>query len=187
MATIVVGLPAEIDSIPTTGDPSTLPSKTPTGRLRNPVSQIVGEILKTNSIATAPTANISGGTDGTTGDWPVYIANAPNVPDNILTIFDTEGVKDGRIMIGGMTVKHPGIQIQIRSYDYLVGWDKANAVMVSLSEKVHNMKVILSGSTYMVYALSITSGPISLGKEVSDSKRYLFTVNATVSLIKRTT
>jgi hypothetical protein len=185
MATVAIVIASETDSVPASPK-SVAIAKTLTGRIRDPISKILGEVLKDNSIGVTPTTGISGGTGGNLGDWPIYIANAPNAPDNILTVFDTEGVKQGRIMLGGMTVKHPGFQVQIRCNDYLIGWDKANAVMVSLSEKVENKTVVIIGNTYIIYAISITSGPISLGKNVTESKRYIFTVNGTVSLLKRT-
>jgi len=179
MPTVVVGIASEIDSAL-----AVIISKTPTGKIVDPVSMIIRDILISNSIGVA--AATTGGTSGSSSDWPIFIINTPDTPDNILTIFDTAGTKHGRLMFGGKTLMNPGIQVQVRSNSYLFGWQKSNAVLASLSEEVLNETVVIGGNTYKVAAISITSGPLPLGKQPPESKRYLFTVNGTVSLIKRT-
>jgi hypothetical protein len=149
-------------------------------------SLMIDSLLSTYSHGVTATANNSGGTTGTSADWPIYTANKPDFPDNILTIFDTAGVKLGRYMKGGKTVGNPGFQIQIRSTSYPIGWQKANKIFTSLSEDVALDSVTIGSNTYTVNSIILTNPqPLSLGKEIEGkpgtSKRYLFSVNGLIS------
>ena len=153
-----------------------------TGTIIDTTAEIVGDLLIANSIGVIPTVGIAGGTDGTSSDWPIYSVNTPDDPDNIIVVRDTIGVKQGRLMPSGINLVRPGFQALIRSLNYKHGNTKANAIAISLAEDVANATVTIGAVTYTVHAVSITSGPISLGKSLEDSKRYLFAVNGTVSI-----
>ena len=120
-------------------------------------------------------------------DWPVYIAEEPDTPDSVITVYDTEGHKYGHHLVDGEIVEHPGVMIRVRAPNYNEGIAKARAIAVALDEDVELTTVTAddaegTGSeTYLVYAATLRSGPLSLGKEPK-TQRNLFTVNATVAL-----
>lgn len=122
-------------------------------------------------------------------DWPIYIAREPNAPDSVITIYNTAGVKEGRVMIGGEIQEHHGIQIRLRDNDHQNGFIKARELAVALDESVALNSVSLDDivgtgtSVYKVYAISRTSGPLAAGREPS-SERNIFTINATVALLQ---
>lgn len=116
------------------------------------------------------------------GDWPIYVSQEPTTPDNVITLYNTAGIKDGRLMPTGEVQEHPGVQIRVRATDDNTGWTKAEALAILLDETVLINQVNISTSVYIVYSVSRSPGPLVLGKEVADSKRDLFTINITTSI-----
>ena len=116
--------------------------------------------------------------------WPLYISHEPDGPrveDNCGTVYDTEGVKDGRVM-SGENIFHHGVQLRIRTGQYTDGWVKAEEAAVYL-ETVQEEEVDIGEETYQIDAVTQTSPILPLGQEEGTSKRReLFTVNFLVSL-----
>lgn len=113
--------------------------------------------------------------------WPVYVMDEPGSPDNVLTVFDTSPVTNGRRMVDGVRVQHWGLQVRIRATTPLLGWAKAQSLGVFLDEVVKQSPVQLGTSRYLVEAISLTS-LLSLGKETPTSKRVLYTINCLASM-----
>lgn len=116
------------------------------------------------------------------GSWPVYAAQTPNSPDNMVVVLGTSNTHQGRTHYDGEVQERHGVQILVRCITYPVGSTKANAIGIALDQDVYDTAIVIGSSTYNVHAFSRTSGPIDLGKETPDSKRDLFSINATVSL-----
>jgi len=114
-------------------------------------------------------------------DWPIYVSREPNAPDSVITIYNTTAVKQGRLMISGEVAERPGVQIRVRDPDEKSGFVKANAIAIALDGVTYG-GVTLDGTAYKVYAVSRTSGPLSIGKEDSPTKRNIFTLNVTAAL-----
>jgi hypothetical protein len=122
------------------------------------------------------------GTDPTTeGSWPIHASSEPDSPDDLITVYDTTGVTSGRIQRTGETVEHRGITIQVRGTDHQTAWAKADALRVALDESISTSPVTIGGYSYVVYAVTVKSGPLSLGTE-PNTNRFLFTINAVMSL-----
>jgi len=120
------------------------------------------------------------------GAWPVYASQTPDTPDSCITVVDTAGQKQGRMMVDGEVQEFPGVQVMVRCANPVTGWTKARAITVALDEGVTNTGVTIDGSVYVVYNVSRSSGPLSLGKDAPNSKRNLFSINATVTLRQTT-
>lgn len=123
--------------------------------------------------------------DPPAGPWPIYRGNEPSNPDNCLTVYDTEGMSDGRSMIDGEAYEHPGFQLRIRAVGHGTGHAKASELRHALAERIGMLAVGVAGGsavTYLLHSANRLSGVISLGKDVPDSKRYLFTINGTLAL-----
>lgn len=114
--------------------------------------------------------------------WPIYASNEPSDPDNCITVYDTAGTDDGRSMIDGELFGHYGIQVRVRSLDHATGWLKADAIQTALAETVYDNAVTIGGSSYLVHSANKIGDVLALGKDVSDTKRSLFTLNAVLSL-----
>jgi hypothetical protein len=74
--------------------------------------------------------------DGYDGDWPIFTSFFPddeNTPDQIITVYDTKGIKKGRLQ-PGETVIDPGFQVRVRANDYLVGYRKIAEIAAAFDE-----------------------------------------------------
>ena len=143
------------------------------GALTHSPADIIRQLLIDLSLGTAPADS---------GSWPIYVSAVPDTPDSIVTVTDTTGKDDGRLMNGGERQEHHGFQIAIRAVTHAAGFTKARAIAVSIDEDVDNADVTVSSSSYVVYAISRISGVIVAGKNPPTSKRNLFTINAVVAL-----
>lgn len=114
--------------------------------------------------------------------WPVFVGNEPTDPDDCLTLYDTTGFMAARSMIDGELVEWAGWQLRVRAVTQQTGFVKATALRRTMSEDILTVAVALDGTTYLVHCLNRFSGVISLGKDVTNSKRYLFTLNGTMAV-----
>ncbi len=116
---------------------------------------------------------------------PLYVSY---IPDSIGTktdlgsLFDVPGVKDGRLMTTGEVIPHHGIDLKIRSRDYVTGWAKAEEIATAL-DLLKNVIVTISSVTYQFDNISRNSLVNSEGVETKGTrKRYMFSVNFIVTL-----
>ena len=137
--------------------------------------------LGTNTITLASGQTIPIGlvTDPTTSQsWPCYASDEPDTPDNVVTIYDTQGRDDGRSMIDGERYEHHGIQIRVRAQSHVVGFLQARQIAVVLDQAVFRVGVTIAGHNFFVPCVSRTSGVIPLGRDTPNTKRRIFTINA---------
>lgn len=147
----------------------------PTSYLPEAFISIIYDLLITRSLGEAY---------NTSGTWPVFKANTPDTPDEVITVLETTGTQDGRDMNSGAYFERKGLQILVRSNTYVVGEIKSRAIVKDLTETI-TLPLIYQATSqeyYRINNLTKSSGPIPLGKEVEASKRYLFTSNFLVSL-----
>jgi len=135
-------------------------------------ADVVRWLLIAQSIGTDPSLSTA---------WPIYVANEPDTPDNLITVYDTAGIFEGRIQRTGEKVERRGIMIQVRGTSHPVTWAKMNALKLALDESVNKTLVDIGINQYIVYSISRQSGPISLGREPS-TNRFLFSINSVVTL-----
>lgn len=119
------------------------------------------------------------------GPWPVYDASEPNEPDNCITVYDTLGHDDARLLLGGELQQHYGLQIRIRALSHPVGWVKGTAIRTFFSEIVKTSNVTLESVSYLVWAITRIGQLSALGYDTSISKRRIFTLNCTTAIDQR--
>ena len=126
------------------------------------------------------------------GSWPLYVGHMPDavgVPDNCAAIYDTAGIKDGRLMLAGLGILHPGLQIKVRARTYAAGWAKADAVRVAMDAiKRAEQEVDATDSfyRYRLDNLSQTGTVLPLGTEKGTKRRQLFSINYLATLEETT-
>lgn len=126
-----------------------------------------------------------GAVPSTSAVWPIYVSQEPSDPDNVITVYDTVGVKQGRIMFNGEVLERYGIQVRVRSANHVDGYVKADTVKIALDKDVYRRKVQVDDTVYRLHAFTRPGAPLSLGKQ-PETRRDLFTINPTV-LIKDVT
>ena len=111
-------------------------------------------------------------------EWPVFVGRSPDgsdVVDDIITVYDTTGKQDGRIMKTGENINHPGLQIAVRSMFYTSGHNKLTGIAKGF-DSIKNVDVSVGTNNYTI--LSVSRGTIiPVGQETSGRTRFLFTLN----------
>ncbi len=148
------------------------------GSLEHSPEDIIRNLIIDLGHGTAPSAG---------GSWPVKVAQEPNEPDSVITVYGTAGVLQGKFQIDGEVQEHYGIQIRVRDARHYSGYGKANDIAVGLDAVLNQVVEVgtdagTGGSTnYTVYAVSRRSGPLAIGTE-PESKRRIFTINVVCAI-----
>ena len=143
-------------------------------------ADIIGQALTDLSLGSVPSYD-----DGTYngGTWPVFTTNEPDLPDNCITVYDTQGRDYGRAMADGHRFEHPGIQVRVRAQTHAVGFLKARQLAEQMDLGFLQLQVVMPDDTlYTIDELSRTSDVIPLGVDNPQTKRHLFTINAVVTV-----
>ena len=114
------------------------------------------------------------------GAWPIFVSHLPETPDNAICVYDTAGVKDGRLM-SGETIKHPGFQVRVRATGYANGFAQIEQIAIYL-DTLHQEAVVVDGDSYRIVAVTQTSGPVSIGQEPDGKRREGLTLNGTITV-----
>lgn len=115
--------------------------------------------------------------------WPIYVSAEPTDPDNVITLYDTEGRSHGRVHNDGERQEHHGFQVRVRARTHPLGYAKAKAIAETLDTGIYQEVVTMPDDThYLVHAVSRGSDVLPIGFESPTSKRVLFTINALVAL-----
>lgn len=152
------------------------------GSLTHAPSDVIRNLIIDLAEGTAPSAG---------GAWPIYVGQEPNSPDNVVTVYDTAGEIQGKAHVSGEVQERYGVQIRVRAANFHTGQNKARAIAVAL-DAVSATSVEVGtdagtgGETYLAYAVTRRSGPLSLGKNVTTSKLNVFTINV-VAALRQTT
>lgn len=144
--------------------------------LASPAYVLAQYIISVLTTMTTPTDN---------SDWPLYVNHMPDgggVKDDCGVVYDTTGVKDGRLMTG-LVPQHFGIQLRIRSLGNQAGYVKIEDLAADMDE-VLNGEISLGSGDYLIQNVSRTSPVISLGIEGGTKRRFLFTINFLVTMKK---
>lgn len=116
------------------------------------------------------------------GAWAVYENSLPDDPDNAIAVDDVEGRLQGRTQVDGRMQGVHGLSIVVRGVDQRTARTRANLIATALDETVNQNLVTISSNSYRVHAISRTSDTMSLGKDGTNSRRRLFSINAVASI-----
>jgi len=148
-----------------------------TGSIAHSPADILRHLLVDDSIGVLPSVG---------GTWPIYVANEPNSPDSVITIYDTVGQNTGRFQDNGEIQTRHGVQIRLRDPNHTDGYIKANEITEHLDKQIDWKNVTISSTTYTIFSVSRTTDVIPLGMETEEqtviSKRNIFTINALITL-----
>lgn len=156
--------------------------------LQHTPSEIIRQLLVNQSLGTSAVVPSSDNTS-----WPVYATNEPDVPDNVITIYDTQGRISGRSGVDGERDEHYGIQVRVRSLSHTTGYQKIRAIAQQMDGVIYHNVVRLSSIDYIVHCITRVGDTLPLGQmdkvyrtQDTASKRLLFVFNALVAISRRT-
>ena len=115
--------------------------------------------------------------------WPIYFGFMPGVPQapaDAIAVYDTVGLKDGRLINTGEVIEYPGIQIRVRATAYENGFDRIQRITNKLDTVLKHL-IIIGNDAYTIHNITRLGPPISLGQE-EGSTRVLFVVNTRMTL-----
>jgi Bacteriophage minor capsid protein len=108
-----------------------------------------------------------------------YMPDDETIHDDIVAVFNTSGIKDGRLMQSGKSIEHPGWQIRVRSlsptaglvYLKLIGdhLDVVYLETVTLDVAVDDISV--KRVRYRIESVQKTGTVLALGVDNKDRKR----------------
>ena len=133
--------------------------------LLSPPAEILAEYIKNEGLMSAPADNTA---------WPLYVSylSDSGIKNNAGAIYDTPGLKDGRLM-SGTVIQHYGLRLKIRCTVYNTGWAKIEAIATNL-DSVKNKAIVVGGEKYVVANVSRVEPVVHLGAEDGTKKRQLF-------------
>lgn len=113
------------------------------------------------------------------GNWPAYIATLPDsdgVKQNVIALFDEEGVKQGKLQRTSEVIERFSVQILVRSPDYSVGWTKLRAIAEHLDAV---SRIGIDTGSVLYFIPNIVRGTVlSVGQDTNSKKpRHLFSLN----------
>ena len=122
------------------------------------------------------------------GSFPVFLTHTPEALDDCITIYDTTGIKLGRLMEGEV-VQREGAMIRIRSSSYSDGWNKGKD-LVEMVDGARKKEVDLDAgdfggmegdfSNFVIDSLMRESTLLVVGTEsAGERRRQIFTLNIT--------
>lgn len=125
---------------------------------------------------------LGGGSDPESNSaWPIFSDREPTAPDESITVYNTEGRFDGRVMTG--EIQGPrGIQVRVRSKTPASGWAKSSLLRTLMAEGIHRDYVTVGAARYLVQSVAKIGNVIALGKESPTSQRNIFTINAVTTI-----
>ena len=143
--------------------------------------QIVRKLLIDNAFGVEP---VNGAV------WPIYFsslpdgeASSPKVADEAICVYDTDGLKDGRIMASGEVVVHEGFQVKVRakSGGYQAAQKKLKQIAQFL-DTVLRVAITLDTTDYIIQNITRLSPASWAGKEPTSKRRDFFTITCTITI-----
>lgn len=124
--------------------------------------------------------------DATKADWAGTWNYLPedDSRDNWVVVFNTGGVKQGRLMGTGQEVIKPTVQLRVRSADAAGGWKKITELSTVLSQAAGQTVSVSDGVTTQLVKIknaSVTSPPVSIGR-AENQRRENHTANYMLTL-----
>lgn len=141
------------------------------GQMTNSPAEVIHQWLLNEALIEGPT--------GTT--WPGFVNNADERKSDMVVVLDTAGRIQGKTHASGETQEHYGIQLQVASESQADGYSKISEIFAEV-DALARASVTISGSTFIVDAITPTSTIIRIGKEQPEDYLYLFTANFVVSI-----
>lgn len=120
-------------------------------------------------------------------DWPVFVDQMPDAPDELASLRDTPGILDGRLMEDGRYVEHPGFQlrVRVRADQYLRGWQKANALHNALAALRRETVVLgkeFDEASHEIVSVTLSGPVLPIGQDPDTQRRHNFTINGRITL-----
>lgn len=116
--------------------------------------------------------------------WPVHVSVEPDVPDNVITVYNTQGVQHSSNQYDGEVNEHYGIQVKVRARTDTEGWTKAVTVAQTMDKSIYDELLTIGSSNYKLQSFGRTSAVLPIGQDPGVRDTVSFTINGMVSIRK---
>lgn len=113
---------------------------------------------------------------GGSGDWSLHVGREPDAPANAVTLYDTAGLAP--LNLDGGEMRQPGLQVRVRSVDYLKGFERADAIRAKLvlpEAVVDGVTIERTIGTGYYVQITPVADILPLGRDEND--RHIFVAN----------
>ena len=118
------------------------------------------------------------------GTWPISVGSEQDATDNTLTVYNTGGTNDGRVMQGEKQGLE-GVQVQIRATTEPVGWAKARSIQKAMEDALDEY-INVNGTPYSIGNFARIGDVLPLNQQKPQSSRLIYVVNAVVNVVELT-
>lgn len=145
--------------------------------LEHSAAEVLAGVMLALELGTDPLAEIP-------ADWPIHLSALPPEDNRAIAVYDTEPVKEGRIISSGEGIRRWGCQIVTRAgkNEYSLGWSRMMQIVDAL-EAVGAKSVAFDDGTYIIKEVDVESGPMFFGRE-PENERPKFSTNVLVLIAK---
>ena len=118
---------------------------------------------------------------------PLFVGTVPDQPENLLVIYNTSPVLNGRLHKTGRSVIKPGIQVYARATKTTsmaaseVAFARLQMIQTWM-DGVRQLIVPVGGESYKIHAIRQASGIVAVG--LTEKNTYESTLNVVLSLTK---
>lgn len=112
--------------------------------------------------------------------WPIYLYKEIQNPDNLIVVKNNESQSNGSNQHGG-TFSYPQVEVRVRGLDLSTAFEKIRTLKENIDSAWFNTAFTINSTDYVVQHFNRTTDIISMGQDVSSSRRHVFTM--TVNLI----
>lgn len=139
-------------------------------------SQVIQKLLRDATIGGIATA----------ANWPVFYGSLPATPDNVIVVYDTTPIQEGKSKRTGVEDQHEGIQIRVRG--------KTNSIARNMAMQIQNHLTALDREEVSVTAedssvhdflflnYTVVTGPTFLSIDDEQNNRKSYVLNGIVTI-----
>lgn len=121
-----------------------------------------------------------GARPGVGATWPVFVGHLPDAPDSAICVYNTTGIRQGRLMRTGEGQVKPGWQVRVRAKTGPEAWAKVAEVQRFL-DTVRRLVVVVGGLHFRIDSITQTGTALALGQETDAARRENVTINGTIT------
>lgn len=112
----------------------------------------------------------------------MYVESEPETPDDVVTVYNTQGADGGRSMVDGDLFGSPGVQFRVRGHDSVAAWEKADEIQATIARGVYQRTVHIGDVDYLVHSFNRIGDVLPVGPEPTAPGRSVYTVNALIAV-----
>ncbi len=130
------------------------------------------------------TADLTG-----THGWPVFSFGEPDIPDNVITVYETTPQFDAKLMVTGEVMEHHGFTVRVRGKGPTMNVARRRAEQIRADFNslgcTDQVVTMADGTQYFIPCVSRAS-LVPVGRDAASSQRWLVNINCLAAIRRKT-